>query len=78
MIQFSNSLRLNSRRASSPLFFVRPGASRFSLVSCLPLPPEGRAERRAFHRARGATCCRNAIEAHGALRREAQGKPLLF
>ena len=64
---------LGVRRASSPLFFVRPETSR-SFLS--PYPPKGRAERRAFHRARGARCT-DTQSAHPAPCAYSTGQPSL-
>ena len=48
------------RRASSPLFFVRPETSRSFF---LRIPLKGRAERWTVRRVRGATCCRTQLVA---------------
>ena len=46
---------LNSRRASTPRVLSGFGARRSSISFAFLMSPKGRAEHRAFHRARGAT-----------------------
>ena len=57
------SARLQTH-ASSPLFFVRPGAAG---LLCLPFPREGVRNAWAFHRTRGPVCKRGRKDAHELL-----------